>query len=179
MAIEIRVHKKFRGAARVQRARLKRVARRAWNAENERGAASRRGRALTSGGGAHATRVLGRGNPSRKISKPGLTIYITTDSEMRLLNRKFHGTNATTDVLSFPARQRTGESATHLYLGDIVISYDRARLQARAARWSIAKELDLLAVHGVLHLLGEDDSTPRARKKMWKRQEKILGKVNK
>lgn len=102
-------------------------------------------------------------------------IYITTDAEIRLLNRKFHATNAATDVLSFPARQRRGESETRAYLGDIIISYDRAKIQAHAARWSIAEELDLLVTHGILHLLGYDDLTLRKRAKMWKRQEKILG----
>jgi probable rRNA maturation factor len=72
-------------------------------------------------------------------------------------------------VLSFPAR--TADS-----IGDIVISYERARAQARAAGWRIADELDLLAVHGTLHLLGYDDLQPRARKKMWERQEQILAR---
>jgi probable rRNA maturation factor len=139
VAIEIRVHKKFRGAARVNRARLKRVAQRAFQAEKARGDAA---------------------------------IYVTTDSEIRLLNRKFHKTNAATDVLSFPSNDLG-------YLGDIIISYDRARVQARAAHWSIAEELDLLTVHGILHLVGYDDLTPRARKRMWEKQAKILGrKIN-
>lgn len=86
-----------------------------------------------------------------------------------MLNRKFHATNSTTDVLSFPSNELE-------YLGDIVISYDRARVQARKAKWRIADELDLLVVHGVLHLLGYDDVTPRQRAHMWRRQEKILGK---
>lgn len=99
-----------------------------------------------------------------------LTIYITNDSEIRALNRKFHASNAPTDVLSFPA-------GADDYLGDVVISYERARVQARAAGWPIVNELELLAVHGILHLLGYDDRTPRARKRMWKRQEEILGRA--
>lgn len=100
-----------------------------------------------------------------------VSIYIGTDSEIRLLNRKFHATNTVTDVLSFPSNDPG-------YLGDIAISYERARVQARGARWNIANELDLLVVHGVLHLLGYDDLTPRQRGRMWKRQKEILGKVN-
>lgn len=147
-----------------------------------------------------------------------LTIYITTDSEIRLLNRKFHGTNAPTDVLSFPSHpvnlslrglrsraqrggSRTKQPRVHIgkrgsikglavtegsnYLGDIVISYDRARLQAHPrkkrggsddAGWRVADELDLLVVHGLLHLVGYDDAKPRAQKRMWERQEEILKK---
>ncbi len=97
------------------------------------------------------------------------SIYITDDAEMRSLNRRFHATNRATDVLSFPAPAAD-------YVGDVVISYERARAQARAAGWRIADELDLLAVHGTLHLLGYDDLNPSARKKMWKRQEEILAR---
>jgi probable rRNA maturation factor len=102
-------------------------------------------------------------------AKTVLTIYITTDAEIRKLNRQFHATDTATDVLSFP-------SAMPEYLGDIVISYDTAKRQSQDAGWRIADELDLLAVHGVLHLLGYDDLTPRKRAKMWQRQEEILGK---
>jgi probable rRNA maturation factor len=104
-----------------------------------------------------------------------LTIYVADDAEIRRLNRAFHGTDAPTDVLAFPAD--IGRSAEGTYLGDVVISYDRARVQAREAGWRIADELDLLAVHGILHLLGYDDQTPRKRGKMWKRQEEILGRT--
>ncbi len=96
-------------------------------------------------------------------------IYITDDAEMRSLNRRFHATNTSTDVLSFSA-------AGADYLGDVVISYERAQAQARAAGWRIADELELLAVHGTLHLLGYDDLRPRPRKTMWKRQEEILAR---
>lgn len=113
-----------------------------------------------------ASRVL-----KAEKNRGDVSIYVATDSEIRLLNRKFHATNAVTDVLSFPSNDPD-------YLGDIVISYERARVQARRAHWNIAEELDLLAAHGVLHLLGYDDLTPRQRTKMWKRQKEILGKVN-
>ncbi len=105
-----------------------------------------------------------------------LTVYITTDAEIHKLNRQFHATDAPTDVLAFPTnvhggRERFGERA---YLGDVIVSYDRARDQARAAGWRIADEIDLLIVHGILHLLGYDDLTPRKRAQMWRRQEEIL-----
>ena len=93
-----------------------------------------------------------------------VTIYITDNAEIRRLNRQFHATNAPTDVLSFPV------------VGDIVISYEQARVQARTVGWRIRDELELLTVHGILHLLGYDDLTPRARARMWKRQSEILGR---
>ena len=165
MEIAIRVHRKF--SSPVNKARLGRIVRRTLVMEKER---------------------------------RDVTIYITTDSEIRLLNRKFHATNAPTDVLSFHSRlgkvsvrgaSATKQTRTRMengtpkhakvanvssYLGDVVISYDRARVQARDAHWRVADELDLLVVHGVLHLVGYDDSSPDARKKMWKRQQDIFGK---
>jgi probable rRNA maturation factor len=110
-------------------------------------------------------------------ARAALTIYVTTDAELRVLNLKFHAAKALTDVLSFPAEAVEGRSIERPYIGDVVLSFDRARAQAKAAGWHIADELDLLAVHGILHLLGYDDLTPRRRAKMWKRQKEILGQV--
>jgi len=105
-----------------------------------------------------------------------LALYVTDDAEMRAFNRDFHATDAPTDVLAFPASMRRDASAGRLYIGDIIISYDTAKRQARDARWRIADELDLLLVHGILHLLGYADVTPRQRARMWKRQTEILGR---
>ncbi len=97
-----------------------------------------------------------------------IAIYVTTDAEIRALNKKFHATDAATDVLAFPSRDRDE-------IGDIIISYETARGNARRAGWRIADELELLVVHGILHLLGYQDHAPRARARMWKRQREILG----
>ncbi len=109
------------------------------------------------------------------VERPGaaltLTIVIVGDRAMRNYNRRFHRMDAPTDVLSFPAT--TDEN----YLGDIIISYDTAKTNARAAGWRVRDELQLLVTHGVLHLLGYDDTTPDAREKMWKRQAELLGKI--
>ncbi|MGE5141742.1 MAG: rRNA maturation RNase YbeY [Rudaea sp.] len=98
-----------------------------------------------------------------------LAVVIVGDKTMRRLNADFHNVNAPTDVLSFPSDEQD-------YYGDIVISYETARANARAARWRTRDELELLVVHGILHLLGYDDLAPDDRAKMWKRQEKILKK---
>jgi probable rRNA maturation factor len=108
--------------------------------------------------------------------KASATVYVTDNAEIRKLNRQFHATDAATDVLSFP----TGPFPTYGrvldsdYVGDVVISYEQARKQARAARWHIVEELELLTIHGILHLIGYDDLTPRTRKRMWKRQAELL-----
>jgi probable rRNA maturation factor len=97
---------------------------------------------------------------------------ITTDSELRRLNREFRGKDAVTDVLSFPcgADARTWGSVPPL--GDIAVSIGRARAQARAFGHTPEQEIQILMLHGVLHLLGMDhemDSGRMARaEKRWR-----------
>lgn len=99
-----------------------------------------------------------------------LSIVVTDDSTIRDLNRRHLKIDAPTDVLSYSA----GDDE---YLGDIVISFETAKRNANGARWGVGDELSLLVVHGLLHLLGYDDSTPPARNRMWKKQEQILGPI--
>jgi probable rRNA maturation factor len=75
---------------------------------------------------------------------------ITDDAELRRLNREFRNKDYATDVLSFPA------VSAGSYIGDIAISRERAREQARELRHSIYDELRILMLHGVLHLMGYD-----------------------
>ena len=93
-------------------------------------------------------------------AEASLTIVITGDEQLRALNEQFRGINAPTDVLSFPA-DFTDPEDNSLYLGDILISYPRAAAQAAEAGHSAGNELQLLVVHGVLHLLGYDHATPK------------------
>ena len=106
----------------------------------------------------------------RRAADADLTIVIVSDRAMRNYNKRFHHVNAPTDVLSFSSA--TGDD----YLGDIIISYDTAQENAKQAGWRVRDELQLLVTHGILHLLGYDDTTPDAREKMWKRQAEILEK---
>jgi rRNA maturation RNase YbeY len=98
-----------------------------------------------------------------------VSIVVVGDRAMRDYNRHFHHVNAATDVLSFPA------PALDDYLGDVIISYDAAKVNARRAGWRVRDELEMLVTHGVLHLLGYDDTTLPARDHMWRRQADILG----
>jgi probable rRNA maturation factor len=78
---------------------------------------------------------------------------ISTDDELRRLNREFRKKDSATDVLSFPAPAQTNE------LGEIAISWDRAAEQARDMGHSTGDEVRVLMLHGVLHLLGMDHET--------------------
>ncbi len=110
---------------------------------------------------------------TRQPPDAGLTILITDDAAIRRLNRDFMGKDAPTDVLSFPADERDPESGQP-YLGDIVISYARALEQAAEGGHAVRHEMQLLSVHGFLHLLGYDHLTPEDKKRMWKQQAAIL-----
>jgi probable rRNA maturation factor len=79
-----------------------------------------------------------------------VTIALVGDAAMRRLNRRFAGKDRVTDVLSFPAGAVGG------VLGDIAIATGLARRQARDAGHTYTEELRVLALHGLLHLLGYD-----------------------
>jgi probable rRNA maturation factor len=86
---------------------------------------------------------------------------VTTDAELRRLNRTFRRKDYATDVLSFPATHSPGPADD--YLGDIAISWQQAREQARGFGHSIETEIQILMLHGVLHLLGMDHETDQGR----------------
>ena len=97
---------------------------------------------------------------------------ITTDSELRRLNRNFRGKDAATDVLSFPAASEAPGPAAGGYLGDLAISLARARAQAAEFGHTLDCEIQILMLHGVLHLLGRDHERDRGRmacaEKQWR-----------
>jgi probable rRNA maturation factor len=102
-----------------------------------------------------------------------LTIVLTDDARLRELNRDYLGIDAPTDVLSFPASE-TDPATGARYIGDILISIPRAQTQADAAGHALESEVQLLAVHGVLHLLGHDHGEEEEKARMWKAQAEIL-----
>ncbi len=114
-----------------------------------------------------------------------LTLVIADDETLRELNLDYRGIDAPTDVLSFAARDDseaadvfvTAPEAMH-YLGDVIISFPTAERQAAAAGNRVADELCLLAVHGVLHLLGYDHASAEEEADMWARQAQILASLS-
>jgi probable rRNA maturation factor len=96
---------------------------------------------------------------------------VTNDAELQSLNERFRGKDSPTDVLSFPY---AAEPATSQPLGDIAISIQRAREQARAWGHATEDEIRILMLHGVLHLLGmdhESDSGEMKRAEIrWRRK---------
>ena len=86
---------------------------------------------------------------------------ITTDAELRRLNREFRGKDYATDVLSFAAAGPIG--GPDGYLGDVAISWQSAREQAREFGHTVETEIRVLMLHGALHLAGMDHETDRGQ----------------
>jgi probable rRNA maturation factor len=102
-----------------------------------------------------------------------LSVILTDDARLHELNLNYLGVDAPTDVLSFPASETDPETGAR-YFGDILISIPRAQAQAEAAGHSLEAEVQLLVVHGVLHLMGHDHTEAEEKARMWKAQAEIL-----
>jgi len=106
-----------------------------------------------------------------------LVVVVTDDEALHELNLRDRGVDAPTDVLAFPDETRgpfVGAPGQPRYLGDVIISFPRAELEAQKAGHAVQAELQLLVVHGVLHLLGYDDVAEEQRARMWAIQAEIL-----
>lgn len=105
-----------------------------------------------------------------------LSIILTDDARLHELNLNYLNVDAPTDVLSFPASETDPETGAR-YIGDVLISIPRAQAQAEAAGHPLEAEVQLLVVHGVLHLLGHDHARAKEKARMWKAQAEILERL--
>ncbi|MFB4166509.1 rRNA maturation RNase YbeY [Virgibacillus sp. JSM 102003] len=110
-----------------------------------------------------------------------VSINFVNNVEIQEINRNYRQLNKPTDVLSFAMQEQTDDELDivgediPLVLGDIVISVEKAEEQAKDYDHSLERELGFLTVHGFLHLLGYDHMDKEDERKMFKRQEEILG----
>lgn len=111
-----------------------------------------------------------------------VSVTIVDNDEIHSLNLKHRGIDRPTDVLSFPLidfeYENIPDDGSKIYLGDIVISIDKAEEQAKEYGHSIERELGFLTAHSMLHLLGYDHMTEEEEKVMFKKQEDILSNLN-
>ncbi len=105
-----------------------------------------------------------------------LTITLTSAERVHELNFQYAGIDSTTDVLSFPAEDEAFEvdPGDPPYLGDVIIAHPVATQQAKDAGLPLIVELQTLAIHGTLHLLGFDHDTPERQAEMWAFQSAAL-----
>lgn len=102
-----------------------------------------------------------------------VTVLLADDAYLQELNRNFAGNDHPTDVLSFEVGAVNPED-NKVYLGDVAVSLQRAARQAEEAHHSLEDEVQLLTVHGVLHLCGFDHTTAEEQARMWQVQEQVL-----
>lgn len=107
-----------------------------------------------------------------------LDVWMTTNATIRQYNKQYRHMDKATDVLSFPQFDHLPQTTSShpLPLGQLIISYQKAKQQAKAYGHSDLREFSFLFVHGVLHCLGFDHQTPEDEAKMLALQHQILGK---
>ena len=103
-----------------------------------------------------------------------LSLAFVSDLYIRKLNRRYRNIDSKTDVLAFSMREGWGFSKKSLILGDVVVSAETAKKEAKERKIPLYKEMRLYVVHGILHLLGYDDETPSDRKKMKAKEIELL-----
>ncbi len=120
---------------------------------------------------------------AEKISAQAeLGLFITTGKRVKQLNRDYLGEDEPTDVLAFSAREGAGQSFVPppdgiLHLGEVIVSYPQAVIQAGEHQHSIKKEIAILIIHGVLHLLGYDHDELEQERQMRAREAELLGVI--
>jgi len=109
-------------------------------------------------------------------------LVIATEERVRQLNKSYRGQDEPTDVLAFSATEEIGADFPPfvqppdgvLHLGEVIISYPQAVTQAEEHQHSVKREIAILIIHGVLHLLGYEHDKPELERQMKAREAEIL-----
>ena len=109
-----------------------------------------------------------------RLPRAELSLLVVSDARMRTLNRTHRRIDRPTDVLSFPMHGRRRPRRGPLLLGDVVISLDTLRRQAKAEGLAEAAVGERLLIHGLLHLLGYDHEVSAAEARRMARRERFL-----
>jgi probable rRNA maturation factor len=124
-----------------------------------------------------AQRVLAA---EKATAKTEVGIVVTGQEMVQQLNRNYRGQDEPTDVLAFSARDEADGSRFILapdglsHLGEVIIAYPQAAIQAEEHGHSLKKELTILLIHGLLHLLGYEHEEADAERKMQTREKELL-----
>jgi len=111
-----------------------------------------------------------------------LGLVITNQERVQQLNRSYLGKDEPTDVLAFSTREEIDAELPPfvqppdgmLHLGEVIISYPQAVIQAEGHRHSVKREIAILIIHGVLHLLGYEHDKPELERQMKTREKEIM-----
>jgi probable rRNA maturation factor len=128
-----------------------------------------------------ARRVLAAENVGAQTE---MGLVISSDERVQELNRDYRDIDEPTDVLAFSAREEAAGLPPFipppdgvLHLGEVIISYPQALIQAEEHGHPLQKELAILLIHGLLHLLGYDHEKSDAKRKMRAREKELLGLI--
>jgi probable rRNA maturation factor len=116
-----------------------------------------------------------------------ISLVITSQERIQELNREYRGRDRPTDVLSFSLTEHKEEEEDTfigppdglIHLGEVIISYPQAVIQARDRGHSIKREMGILIVHGVLHILGYDHEKHQMEPVMKAREKEVLAELEK
>ena len=103
-----------------------------------------------------------------------VSVAIVADSKIKKLNTRYRGKSSVTDILAFPMREKEFPQICRSILGEIVISAESAKRQAKNMNIAFDEEMIRLSIHGTLHLLSYTDTSIRDAKKMTTRQEQLV-----
>jgi probable rRNA maturation factor len=115
-----------------------------------------------------------------------VSLMITGQERIQELNQQYLRKDRPTDVLAFPMQLATGAAQRSPFiappdgikhLGEVIISYPQAVIQAAEHRQPVKKEMALLIIHGILHLLGYDHDVPEAERQMRAREAEIMSLI--
>ena len=130
----------------------------------------------------HLNKIAEKTLEVAKFKKPTeISLVIVGEKRIRLLNKKFRGIDMITDVLSFGDEEVKSGSAKFIsppnkiiYLGEIFICYSQAIKQVKQKKHSVKKEMAILLIHGILHLLGYDHKGNYEDSEMKNIEERVL-----
>ncbi|MFB0527195.1 MAG: rRNA maturation RNase YbeY [bacterium] len=131
-----------------------------------------------------AEEAVSLGNRNKRKLRQGkceIGIIFVNNSYIKRLNRKYRKVNRATDVIAFPMEEHRKfipsiPSSSRL-LGDVFISAERARVQAKDFRHCIKKEITILTIHGILHLLSYDHERRKDGRVMRNKEDEILNQI--
>jgi probable rRNA maturation factor len=126
-------------------------------------------------GRARLQRALDAAAKEAGITRASLTILLVGDEESAALHAQHFDDPTTTDVMTFPDGSENPATGI-VHLGDLAVCVDVAVREGAVRERSIGDELTLYCLHGLLHLVGYDDVTPKKQARMWQAQRRLLAK---
>jgi probable rRNA maturation factor len=110
-----------------------------------------------------------------KGKEAAVNLVWVSDKKMRSMNKQYRNKDATTDVLSFSYLDQTNVDSNVKTIGEIMISVDRLKRQAKQQKHSYKQEAEILFVHGLLHILGFDHESAKDLEQMLSAEQEMLG----